>query len=76
MPIVNYTTATAERLARALAHLRQATLLIEEIAPDIVEGLASGAVAVLLQPLVAPDHQAVPSGSGSVRLPITDRATY
>ena len=76
MPIVNYTTATAERLAQALAHLRQATLLIEEIAPDLVEGLAPRAVAVLLQPPVAPDHQATPSGNGSARLPITDRATY
>ena len=76
MPIVNHTTATNERLARALAHLRQAALLIEEAAPGIVEGLTPGAVAVLLQPLAAPDHQNAPSGSGSVRLPITDRATY
>ena len=76
MPIVNHTTATAERLVRALAHLRQAALLIEEAAPGIVEGLTPGAVAVLLQPLPTPDQQATPSGNGLVRFPITDRATY
>jgi len=76
MPIVNHTTATTERLARAAAYLRQAILLLEEVAPGIVEGLTPGAVAALPQPLAAPGQQATPSRNGSVRLPIADRATY
>ena len=54
MPIINHTTATVERLARAAAYLRQAILLIEEVSPGIVEGLVPGAIAASKQPLPVP----------------------
>jgi len=76
MPIINRTTPTAERLARAAACLRQAILLIEEVAPGIVEGLASGVAAALPQSLLAPDRPATPSGNSATRPSIIDGATF
>ncbi len=76
MPIFNHTTSTAERLARAAACLRQAILLIEEVAPGLVEGLVPGVVTAFPQSLAAPDRPGTPSGNGSTRPSIIDGATF
>jgi DNA-binding response OmpR family regulator len=76
MHIVNHPTATTERLARIAACLRQATLLIEEIAPDIVVGLAPGAAVASRQPLFATDRPEIRSGNGPARPLIIDEATF
>ena len=76
MPIFNHTTSTAERLARAAACLRQAILLIEEVAPGLVEGLVPGVVTAFPQSLVAPDRPGTPSGNSSTRPSIIDGATF
>jgi hypothetical protein len=75
MSIVNRATASAERLAQAAAYLQQAILLIEEVAPGIVEKVASGTFAASIQPLVAP-APIRSSGNGASRPAITDRATF
>jgi DNA-binding response OmpR family regulator len=76
MPIVNHTATTTERLARAMAHLQQAMLLIEEAAPGIVEGLAAGAVVVSRPPPVVPDRPETRPGNGPARPSIIDEATF
>jgi hypothetical protein len=74
MPVFNGTT-TAEQLARAAAHLRQAALLIEEAAPGIVSGLVPGIIAALPQSL-ASVPSVTPSGKSSARHSIIDEATF
>ena len=71
MPMVNHSPTTVERLARAAACLRQAILLIEEVAPGIVEKATSGTISASIQPLVAP---APIRSSGNPA--ITDRTTF
>jgi hypothetical protein len=74
MPIANQ-TAAAERLAQAAAHLREAILLIEEVAPGVVEGLVHRII--VAPPLAAASGQSImPTGNGSPRPSIIDETTF
>jgi len=76
MPIVERTNSNAERLAQAAAHLRQAIILIQEVAPGAVTDLNPETAAVSLYPSVAENRSAAPLGNGSARPLIADRATF
>lgn len=75
MPLPNYVAAT--RLTQAAAHLRQAILLIEEVAPGIVQGFVPEMIATRSQPATAAsDQSATPTGNGSTRPSIIDETTF
>ena len=77
MPVANRTTCPVDRLARAVEHLRQAILLIEEAAPGVLQGFAPGITIAPPQPVPAASSRSVrPQENGSVRPAIIDEATF
>jgi DNA-binding response OmpR family regulator len=74
MPLVNH-ISIAERLAQAAAHLREAILLIEEVAPGIVKGLVPE-ISPALPPAVVSSQSVMPAGIGSGRPSIIDETTF
>ena len=75
MSLPNHIDST--RLAQAAAHLRQAILLIEEVAPGIVQEFVPEMIATRSQPTTAASGQsAVPTGNGSTRPSIIDETTF
>ena len=76
MPIVNRTNRTAERLAQAVEHLKQAIILIEEVAPGVFTDHHPGIAAALHAQPVAHNPPAALPGTSSSRPVIADRATF
>jgi len=76
MSALELTTSAADRVAQAVAHLRQAMLLIEPIVPGAFKDIDHGtAAALLLQPVIQ-TQPAAPSGNGTARPLVTDRTTF
>lgn len=73
MPIVNRTGDSVKLLAQAVALLEQAVKLIGEAAPGVLHDLGPGMSAH--RPVTA-GQPIPPSGNGSARSPITDRADF
>lgn len=66
--------SVAARLAQAAAHLQQAILLLEDLAPGIVGGLVPQ-ISLAPSPAASTQH-VMPTESGSVRPSIIDEATF
>ena len=76
MPIVDHTSNTIECLAQVVAHLQQAIMLLEEVAPGVLENLDPKLAATLSQRSSAQNLSVASFGDGPVRHPITNRATF
>ena len=70
----NHDSVTA-RLAQAAAHLRQAILLLEDLAPGIVKGLVPE-ISTALSPSATSGQSATPTANGSIRRSIIDENTF
>lgn len=76
MPGADRTATNVERLSQAVACLHQAIRLIQEVASDISTAFDPGAATPLSRRPATPDGNGPPSGNGSARSAITDRATF
>jgi len=76
MPIADRTNNTAECLAQAAAHLRQAIILLREVAPGAFTGYDPGIAAVLPGQPVAQNPGAALPGRDLSRPVTADRATF
>ncbi len=76
MPTVDLITNDADRLAQAAVHILRAVQLIGQVAPGVLQGLDLGITATLSHRPFPQNPPVAPSGNGSVRPPVADRATY
>jgi len=76
MPIVKRTSDSAKLLAQAVALLEQAVKLIGEAAPGVLDALGPGPAGMSAHSPVRAGQHIPPSGNGSTRPVITDRANF
>jgi DNA-binding response OmpR family regulator len=76
MPIVNHAGHSAKLLAQAVALLEQAVELIGEAAPSVLNDLGPRLGGMSVHGPARDGQPIRPSGNGSARNPITDRADF